>query len=81
MNRSIEMQFRQAGLDPESAGIRIFSDIDMALEFCEEEVLAEAASASQPPNLIWDLIRNVLPEGTPLSPLHGLSAAAELQPG
>jgi SulP family sulfate permease len=68
MNKQIAAQFTQAGLDPQYSRIRTFADLDTALEYCEEEVLADAAaSLSTAQTSIWDRIGKVLPEGTPLS--------------
>ncbi|MCA3573722.1 MAG: SLC26A/SulP transporter family protein [Aestuariivirga sp.] len=68
MNSAIAAQFRQAGLDPQSSSIRSFADLDSALEYCEEDVLADNASSLPPAETsIWDRISKVLPEGTSLS--------------
>lgn len=68
MNQVIQQQFRQAGLGPGTPNISFFADIDMALEHCEEVLLARAARARQTVEAsIWDRIFKVLPQGTPLS--------------
>jgi SulP family sulfate permease len=68
MTDAIESQFRHAGLDPEVMRIMFFADLDMALEHCEEELLAGDDNSKLPVDFsIWDRIGAVLPKGTPIS--------------
>jgi SulP family sulfate permease len=68
MSEGIERQFRAAGLDKAIGDVRIFADLDLALEYCEEKLLAGDGNTTimggQP---IWARIEAALPEGTPLS--------------
>lgn len=82
MNESIRTQFRQAGLSPESSSIMFQDDLDMALEYCEEEVLARAASSHPVADLpIWEGIRKVLPPETPLADFMAYLEPRTFQPG
>ena len=82
MNKTIELQFRQAGLGPESASILFFTDLDLALEYCEEEVLAAAAGSLPATDVsIWDRISNVLPSDTPLSAFMAYLEPRSFHPG
>jgi SulP family sulfate permease len=82
MNAAIESQFRQAGLGPESADILYFADLDMALEHCEERILAgEGGPASSAAVSIWDRIGKALPHGTPLSAFMAYLEPRTFQPG
>ena len=68
MNEAIERQFRQSGLDPERVKIAFYEDLDLALEHCEEEILAGDDNSKLPVDFtIWDKISAVLPKGTPIS--------------
>jgi len=81
MNASIEQQFRQAGLDPET-GILFFADLDVALEHCEEKLLAGAADTRLTADVsIWERIRKVLPEGASLSTFMAYLEPRTFQPG
>ena len=82
MNDAIRTQFRQAGLSPESSSIMFQDDLDMALEYCEEEVLARASGTTAPADLpIWERISMVLPEGTPLSDFMAYLEPRTFRPG
>ena len=82
MNEAIEAQFRQAGLDPGSSGIMFFADLDRAMEYCEEEVLAGAMDSIQPAEAsIWTRIEKVLPEGVPLSDFMAYLEPRDYKPG
>lgn len=82
MNEAIRTQFRQAGLSPESSTIMFQDDLDTALEYCEEEVLAKAGGGSAAADLpIWERISRVLPPGTPLSDFMDYLEPRSFQPG
>lgn len=82
MNDAIESQFKQAGLGPDSTNIIFYADLDMALEFCEEAVLAGDANSKLPADFsIWDRIRQVLPKGTPLSAFMAYLQPRTFNPG
>jgi SulP family sulfate permease len=68
MNPSIARQFSHAGLDAERARVSYFSELDFALEYCEEKILSGDANSTLPVDVsIWDRIAAALPRGTPLS--------------
>ena len=68
MNDSIERQFKQAGLDPDILSVTFFPDLDIALEYCEEKVLAsDNHSQAGEEFSIWDRISAALPKGTPIA--------------
>lgn len=82
MNATIEQQFRQAGLDPETMDILYFADLDVALEHCEERLLAGAAGTALTADVsIWERIRKVLPEGASLSSFMAYLEPRTFQPG
>jgi sulfate permease, SulP family len=82
MNATIEQQFRQAGLDPETMDILYFADLDVALEHCEERLLAGAAGTGLTADVsIWERIRKVLPEGASLSSFMAYLEPRTFQPG
>jgi SulP family sulfate permease len=82
MNATIEQQFRQAGLDPETMGILYFADLDVALEHCEERLLAGAAGPGLTADVsIWERISKVLPEGASLSSFMAYLEPRTFQPG
>lgn len=82
MNPSIEKQFRQAGLDPQISGILFFADLDMALEHCEEKILAGAADTMPGADVsIWERIRKVLPEGASLASFMAYLEPRSFKPG
>jgi anti-anti-sigma regulatory factor len=67
MNVAIESQFKRAGLHPDSTNIVFYADLDMALEYYKEKLLAADANPELPVDFsIWDRIRKGLPAGTPL---------------
>lgn len=82
MNDAITSQFKQAGLDPETTNIAYYDDLDVALELCEEQVLAGHAGSGEPADFsIWDRIRKVLPQGTPLSAFMAYLQPRTFNPG
>jgi len=82
MNASIEKQFRHAGLGADLDQIKFFADLDLALEYCEEKLLAgEDDIESVAEQSIWDRITAVLPEGTPISRFLAYLEPREYAPG
>ena len=68
MSADIERQFKRAGIDPDILNLRFFADLDHALEYCEDKLLASEENTNLPAGAsIWDRISAALPEGTPLS--------------
>ena len=68
MSEPVEAQFRQAGFEHHSLGLMVFADLDRAMEYCEEEVLAGAANTTEPDDSsIWTRISKALPEGVPIA--------------
>ncbi|WP_421695064.1 SLC26A/SulP transporter family protein [Aestuariivirga sp.] len=82
MNASIEAQAKMAGLDSGTTRMIAFSDLDMALEHCEEEILRGAADADLTAHTsIWDRIQQVLPADTPLSAFMAYLQPRSFNPG
>lgn len=82
MNPAIRAQFRQAGLDPGSSAILFFDDLDVALEHCEEEILADAGASRTAEDFpIWDRISKVLPPGAELSAFMAYLEPRTYRPG
>lgn len=68
MSEASERQFKQAGLDAAVRDIVFFADLDLALEYCEEKLLADDENSKLPVDFsIWDRIAAALPAGTPLA--------------
>ncbi|MBL8385222.1 MAG: SLC26A/SulP transporter family protein [Burkholderiales bacterium] len=67
MHEPIEAQFRQAGLDPASVHVTFYADLDIALEHCEEKLLAGNGDTQIRGDIsIWDRIGAALPAGARL---------------
>jgi sulfate permease, SulP family len=82
MNAAIEAQFRQAGLDPGAGSIMFFSDLDTALEHCEEQILAVVPEEKLAGDVaIWERIRKVLPPGATLESFMAYLEPRSFQPG
>ena len=68
VNPAIKAQLRQAGVAADVQHVKFFADLDYALEFCEEGVLADDESSRvHNANSIWDRIARALPAGTPMT--------------
>jgi SulP family sulfate permease len=82
MNPAIRAQFVQAGLKPGSSGIGFADDLDIALEGCEQEILAGAQTARKDDEFpIWDRIRKVLPPGAELAEFMAYLEPRVYRPG
>lgn len=82
MNPAIRAQFRQAGIDDGASNVMVFDDLDVALEHCEEEILAPSGGmAGREDFPIWDRIARVLPPGAALSTFMAYLEPRSYRPG
>ncbi len=82
MSEDIERQFKRAGIDPDILNVRFFGDLDHALEYCEDNLLASEDGADLAAGgSIWERIAAALPEGTPLSAFQAYLTPRIFQPG
>ncbi|MBL8376886.1 MAG: cyclic nucleotide-binding domain-containing protein [Burkholderiales bacterium] len=67
MKKAIVRQFKQAGIHTDGRAA-FFSELDFALEYCEEKILSGDASSILPVDYsIWDRIAQALPAGVPMA--------------
>ncbi|MFN0163976.1 MAG: SLC26A/SulP transporter family protein [Burkholderiales bacterium] len=68
MKKSIVRQFKQAGIHTDDGRATFFSELDFALEYCEEKILSGYGESKWPVDYsIWDRIAQALPPGVPIS--------------
>lgn len=82
MNPAIASQARQAGLDTGTNRLIAFSELDAALEHCEDEILsAHDGDDLQERSSIWDRIGKVSADGAELSRFMSYLEPRQFQPG
>ena len=82
VNANIEAQLRQAGVATDAGRVQFFADLDAALEYCEEGVLADDESSRvHNAHSIWDRIARALPDGTPISGFMSYLLPHTYEPG
>jgi SulP family sulfate permease len=82
MNAEVEKQFRHAALGEAKMLMNIYPDLDLALEYCEEQLLAaEGETQVMSEASIWDRIAAVLPAGTPISDFIAYLEPRDYAPG
>ncbi len=82
VNQTIEAQLRQAGVTSNTQQVLFFDDLDSALEFCEDGVLAnDENSRVHNAHSIWDRIGRALPAGTSMTDFMTYLVPRTYEPG
>lgn len=82
MNDIMAAQFHEASALDRQMAIRMFADLDMALEYCEENLLGESdAVLNEMHQSIWDRIGAALPKDIPVEAFQRYLVRREYAPG
>jgi SulP family sulfate permease len=82
MNAEMARQFSEGSRLDGEAAIRMFPDLDVALEYCEEKLLQEFDEArTERRESIWDQIAAALPAGTSIEGFKRYLEPREFAPG
>lgn len=82
VNQAIEAQLRQAGVAADAQRVQFFADLDSALEYCEEGVLADDESSRvHNAHSIWDRIARALPAGALMTDFMTYLVPRTYEPG